>query len=66
MNKLLNIFFPIILFSLMGCSLSNKILTKNDGTGPYYPPSGLAGGVYIVEIRAEDGALIRNKVMVMH
>jgi protocatechuate 3,4-dioxygenase beta subunit len=39
MNKLLNIFFPMILFSLMGCSLSNKILTKNDGTGPYYPPN---------------------------
>ncbi|MCA4898643.1 MAG: T9SS type A sorting domain-containing protein [Cytophagales bacterium] len=28
--------------------------------------SGLAGGVYIVEIRAEDGALIRKKVMVVH
>jgi protocatechuate 3,4-dioxygenase beta subunit len=43
MNKLLNIFFPLILFSVMGCSLSNKTLTKNDGTGPYYPtnPSGL-------------------------
>jgi hypothetical protein len=28
--------------------------------------SGLAGGVYVVEIRAEDGALIRKKVMVAH
>ena len=28
--------------------------------------SGLAGGVYILEIRAEDGALIRKKVMVVH
>ena len=27
---------------------------------------GLASGVYIVEIRAEDGALIRKKVMVVH
>ena len=28
--------------------------------------SGLASGIYIVEIRANDGALIRKKVMVVH
>lgn len=38
MNKLVKMFHPFLLLSVMGCSLSNTTLTKNDGTGPYYPP----------------------------
>ncbi len=45
----------------MGCSLSNKILTKNDGTGPYYPPIGLAGGVYIVKATSAKGWLFASR-----
>jgi protocatechuate 3,4-dioxygenase beta subunit len=37
-NRLIKILRPFILLTAMGCSLSKTSLTKNDGTGPYYPP----------------------------
>lgn len=38
MNNIIKIFCHFVFPSVMGCSLSETALTKNNGTGPYYPP----------------------------